>query len=138
MQGNYLKGTSLIFRNLVLILSGATFYYIGTFNQGFQAGPSLCLFNKIVGFPCPTCGLTRSLYSLTTGNLAQSIRFNPLGLVLGIFIALWALGRINVISLLKRIESTKIEGKTKYFVFAFLLLFWGFNVIRVVSGIYPR
>ena len=138
MQGNYLKSTSLIFRTLVLILSGAIFYYIGLFNQGFQRGPSLCLFNKIVGFPCPTCGLTRSLYSLTAGNLTQSIKFNPLGLALGIFITLGVLGRINVISLLKRIESTKIEGKTTYFVFALLLLFWGFNVIRVMSGIYPR
>lgn len=137
MQENLLKGTSPIFRTLILLPIGVAFYYIGNLSLGFQSGPSLCLFNKLAGFPCPTCGLTRSLYSLATGNLSQSVRFNPLGLPLACFITLWTLGKVNLVSLLKRLETTKLEGRTIYIIFTLLLLSWSFNIIRVVSGVYP-
>lgn len=137
MQENLLKVTLPIFRTLILLPIGVAFYYIGNLSLGFRNGPSLCLFNKLAGFPCPTCGLTRSLYSLATGNLFQSVRFNPLGLPLAFFITLWTLGRVNLVSLLKRLDTTKLDGRTTYIIFTLLLLSWSFNVIRVVSGVYP-
>lgn len=137
MQVNLLKETSLIFRTLILLPIAVAFYYIGNLSLGFQNGPSLCLFNKLAGFPCPTCGLTRSLYSLTTGDFWQSIRFNPLGLIVVFFLTLWTLGKVSILSLFKRIESMKIERKTRHFILTSLLLFWGFNIVRVMSGFYP-
>lgn len=41
----------------------------------------LCLFKAATGIPCPSCGVTRSLLSLGTGDLAGAVALNPLGLV---------------------------------------------------------
>ncbi len=37
-----------------------------------------CFFRKIVGLPCPTCGLTRSVFALARLDPVTAIQFNPL------------------------------------------------------------
>ena len=37
-----------------------------------------CVFHEITGFPCPTCGGTRSLIALSKFDLVSSFMFNPL------------------------------------------------------------
>jgi len=39
---------------------------------------SLCLFKRITGLPCPTCGFTRGLLSLLSGRPGQGWLCNPL------------------------------------------------------------
>jgi hypothetical protein len=44
-----------------------------------------CLFKALTGFPCPTCGTTRSLVNLAKGDLPGSLLMNPavaLGMIL--------------------------------------------------------
>jgi hypothetical protein len=36
-----------------------------------------CLFKEFTGFPCPTCGTTRSLVNLAKGDLQGSLLMNP-------------------------------------------------------------
>jgi hypothetical protein len=38
-----------------------------------------CLFRSMFGFPCPGCGMTRSMMALWRGDLALSLRYHPLG-----------------------------------------------------------
>jgi hypothetical protein len=49
-----------------------------------QAGerPELCLFRRLTGWPCPSCGTTRSLMALANGELRQAIAYNPLAVTL--------------------------------------------------------
>ena len=44
-------------------------------------GPTLCPFRLATGLPCPFCGLTRSLFALGRGDVAESVHLSPLGLV---------------------------------------------------------
>jgi hypothetical protein len=37
-----------------------------------------CIFHEITGFPCPTCGGTRSLIALSRLDLVSSLMYNPL------------------------------------------------------------
>jgi hypothetical protein len=60
----------------VLILSAAWFYY-----PYCQTGPTLCIWKKLLGIPCPGCGLTRGVCFLVHGQWAEAIRFNPLSLL---------------------------------------------------------
>jgi hypothetical protein len=60
----------------VLILSAAWFYY-----PYCQTGPTLCVWKKLLGVPCPGCGLTRGVCFLVHGQWAEAVRFNPLSLL---------------------------------------------------------
>jgi hypothetical protein len=44
--------------------------------------PSLCPFRWVTGFPCPGCGLTRSVVAAAHGDLGQALAFHPLGLAI--------------------------------------------------------
>ncbi len=38
----------------------------------------LCLFKRLTGYPCPTCGFTRGVLSLLQGHPVQGWLYNPL------------------------------------------------------------
>jgi len=42
------------------------------------AGVELCLFHRLTGWPCLTCGSTRALAFLATGDIAAAFRVQPL------------------------------------------------------------
>ncbi len=45
----------------------------------------VCGFHWLTGRPCPLCGLTRALFALAKGHVAEAIHFNalsPLGLAM--------------------------------------------------------
>lgn len=48
---------------------------------------AFCPMVILTGFPCPGCGITRSLFYLVTGRVVESIAMQPLGIVIaGIFL----------------------------------------------------
>jgi uncharacterized protein DUF2752 len=53
--------------------------------------PSLCLFRRMTGIPCPACHATRALASLATLRLGDALAFNPLITLVALFAALAAL-----------------------------------------------
>jgi Protein of unknown function (DUF2752) len=60
----------------VLTLSVAWFYY-----PYCQTGPTLCIWKKLLGIPCPGCGLTRGVCLLVHGRWVEAVSFNPLSLL---------------------------------------------------------
>jgi hypothetical protein len=49
---------------------------------GLTQGLWTCPFFKSTGIPCPSCGLTRSLISLSQGEITNSLQYHSFGLVL--------------------------------------------------------
>jgi len=43
--------------------------------------PDFCLFYRITGLPCPSCGLTRAFVCIGHGELQQSLHWHPIGWV---------------------------------------------------------
>jgi hypothetical protein len=43
--------------------------------------PLGCLFKFVYGFPCPSCGTTRSILQFVSGDIFGSLTTNPLGLI---------------------------------------------------------
>jgi len=46
---------------------------------------SFCFLKLVVGVDCPACGLTRSIFALLKGHLAESIAWHPMG----VLVVLW-------------------------------------------------
>ena len=46
--------------------------------------PAVCAFRLVTGYPCPTCGMTRSWHSVASGDPVRAMRDHPFGpVVLG-------------------------------------------------------
>jgi hypothetical protein len=44
--------------------------------------PLACPLRSLTGIPCPLCGMTRACVAAVHGHVAQSLAFNPMGIVL--------------------------------------------------------
>ena len=53
-------------------------------------GPVICLFNRIINYPCPGCGLTRSVYSFFHGNFNDAYTFHHIGPIISILFIVWS------------------------------------------------
>jgi hypothetical protein len=51
-------------------------------------GPVLCLFRRVTGRPCPSCGLTRSWQAIGHGRIDDGVTAHPFGL-LTMLAAIW-------------------------------------------------
>ena len=65
---------------LLILLAGWVWLF---FNLSFTGHSfTICLFKKLTGLPCPSCGSTRAITILFRGGLLQSLYINPVGLVM--------------------------------------------------------
>jgi len=65
------------------------------FAPATDGGHMLCNFKRVTGVPCPTCGTTRAVIALTSGDVTQAFVLNPLttlALFMGFF---WMILRIG-------------------------------------------
>lgn len=64
-----------------------------------------CPLLSYTGVPCPFCGMTRSVRALVRFDLADSIRFQPFGMIAGlcavVILALWALPRTRTMTVVR-------------------------------------
>lgn len=65
-----------------LVLGYAWVYYLYTFKNSEKASVTVCQIKTVTGFPCPSCGTTRSVVSLLQGDVIQAIYTNPIGIVI--------------------------------------------------------
>ena len=54
-------------------------YYSITSNVTENKSVEVCLIKHTTNIPCPSCGSTRSIISLTKGNFVEAFDLNPIG-----------------------------------------------------------
>jgi len=92
-----------------------------------------CAFRGLIGLPCPTCGMTRSLVSLAQGDLGSAISLNPLVVI--VLLAAFAALVANLVVLafrLPRPSVTVSAGEStaiRLFALGTVLLNWLFLVL---------
>ena len=63
----------------LLVLLAARFFPFSRF-------PKLpCIFHQLTGYPCPSCGMTRSFILMSHLNFSEAAKINPLGSILFVF-----------------------------------------------------
>jgi len=70
----------------------------------------LCWFANLTGFPCPGCGITRSLCCIAHGRFAEAWLFNPFGYVLFAGLVVFAL-RPLVLRLFPALDARALHGR---------------------------
>ena len=107
-------------------------FFLIIFNQDshLETDQSFCPFKMLTGFPCPGCGITKSLVYFYEGNLYKSFYYH----ILGPFVVVFAI--ITIVVLTTEI-ITKKEYFNKYFYSKKLAIFMGlflgtYQLIRVI------
>jgi len=63
----------------LLTLAFPFYVMLQSANQHIETEQSICPFKLLTGFPCPGCGITKSLIFLYKGDLVKSIYFHLFG-----------------------------------------------------------
>jgi hypothetical protein len=110
-------------------------------NDGFVSGGGVpCVWRTVTGFPCPGCGLTRSLAAVSNFDVVSSIRFNVEGLLIIVFAVLAVIAPRQVKALSRRMNE-RFAGfsmqKSMWIGFGIFSAVWVVNIWRVWSGFYP-
>lgn len=89
-----------------------------------------CLFRKVTGLPCFSCGCTRSLTAWSHFDLAAAFRFNPLFFLLCVsavvWLALWSVEKLSGRRLLDPVRALIRRRTTWAALAALVLLNWGY------------
>jgi hypothetical protein len=136
MTLNRNKLYSIIF---IACLAGYIWLYFNiTKNLTKEKQFEVCFVKHLTNIPCPSCGATRSVLSLTNGNFIEAFNLNPIGYVIAIimFIApLWIITDVVMKSKTLFYFYEKIEMYLKKPKFAIPLIFlvlinWIWNIIK--------
>lgn len=114
--------------------------YIWLYYNVFYSSTSFssCIIKSATGYPCPSCGTTRSVLALIKGNVFSALKINPLGLIVaGIMIILpfWVIRDVltKKQSLLKAYHQTEYALKTSSIKYVFIILIianWIWNIYK--------
>lgn len=90
VRGEYLFHTVfLVIASAILLLSflmraeGEYAVYLPGFTNPLPSG---CSSRVMLGMDCPGCGLTRAFISISHGQFARAIHFNPAGILVYLFV----------------------------------------------------
>jgi hypothetical protein len=104
-----------------------------------QSSGTLCLFKTATGIPCPSCGITRSLMLLISGDISGALWINPLGILaalLLITIPVWIIFDLSTkkYSMLVVYKQSEKIIRTKKIIYvpliALLTLNWIWNISK--------
>jgi len=94
----------MVFGTLTLLAAAAAWIRL---SPALEWIPSLCLFRRLTGFPCPACHGTRALATLATGRIGPALALNPLVTLLALASLLLAL--VSVIRRISGLPLLRVE-----------------------------
>ncbi len=99
---------------------------------------NICLFRQVTGIPCPSCGTTHAVLSITKGNFRQAVNENILGFPVALMLLIFPVWIL--IDLIRKKESfykfyywaeSFLRKKwVAYSALVFLLVTWGWNIFK--------
>ena len=105
------------------------FLWLRNINHKLDNEQSICLLKASTGFPCPTCGITKSIVYFYDGNIFKSINyhlFGPLVVVFCLFIII--LFVLELITNKTYFRKWFFNRKLAYYLAFFLI---GYHIIRL-------
>jgi hypothetical protein len=118
----------------LLILAFPYFIMLYNDNGHIETSQSLCPFKMVTGFPCPGCGITKSLIFLYEGNFSKSFYYH----LFGPFTFLFCIITIIVLTIELLTRKDYFQGliynkKIAYFLGATLAIYHFTRIIFFIS-----
>jgi hypothetical protein len=107
-------------------------FFLMFFNEDnhLETDQSLCPFKMLTGFPCPGCGITKSLVYFYQGDLYKSVSYH----ILGPFVIVFSVVSIVVLTMeliiKKEYFNAVIYNKRLAYGLGFFLV--GYHIIRLI------
>lgn len=117
-------------RRIIKIATGGlvlvAIYYFLNLKFGFTIS---CWFERLTGWYCPGCGVTRMLFAIIEGNFYQAFRFNPLVFILLIFAAILL---VNYLICYKKgeIQAALYKQTPHWFWIVLLIIVLAYGILR--------
>ncbi|MBN1301326.1 MAG: DUF2752 domain-containing protein [Melioribacteraceae bacterium] len=95
----------------------------------------VCGFKDITGIECPTCGTARSLHSFANAEFGESLRYNPLGFIIGIILSVIAGGSVYELLSGRNIKKSFSPGIIKnllLLIFLLVIVSWMIKIILIL------
>jgi hypothetical protein len=106
------------------------FLMVNDHDDHLKSEQSLCPFKLVTGFPCPSCGITKSIVYFYEGDLGKSISYHILGPVV-VFICLLVL-LILPIELYTKKDYFKTYFYSKKLAYSLAIFLGIYHIIRLV------
>ena len=114
---------------MLLVLIIPFFIHI-TNNGNLESEQSFCPFKMLTGFPCPGCGITKSVVYFYDGNLLKSIMFHLFGPFV-IILSVYFLIKLSLeLYYNKPFFANTFDKKKWTYIFVVLLIVY--HLIRIV------
>ena len=96
--------------------------------------PHFCIFEKLTSFPCPGCGIIRSLRCIDNCRFVDSIKYNPCGfLIVGLLISQIPMRILVIIDKNKNTLINDISSIMDRIVILSLIIFWTYRIIHIIN-----
>ncbi|HEV2801652.1 MAG TPA: DUF2752 domain-containing protein [Pyrinomonadaceae bacterium] len=99
-----------------------------------------CWFKRWLGFPCPTCGMTRSVLLTLQGQLSAAWQLNPAGLFLVCGLALFGLALVFIAFYRRRCTphatgalQRRLRIATKVYAHALVLMLFAHWLVEIAN-----
>lgn len=118
------------------LLTLAIPYIIMLSDSHVEASQSICPFKMLTGFPCPGCGITKSVIFLYKGELLKSLTYHLFGPALVLFCA--GLAIIWTVELITRREYLAVLWRSKVFTYSVAGSLGAYHLVRLIIFVYSN
>jgi len=114
------------------------YYNISSISVESNDSVGVCFIKNITSIPCPSCGTTRSVISLTKGHFFEAITINPLGLIVSLImliVPIWIIidvvvKRNSLFDFYKKIEIYLNKKKYAIPLIILVIINWIWNITK--------
>jgi hypothetical protein len=124
---------------IVACIAGYIWLYLGLSNEHAVDNPiEVCLIKHFTNIPCPSCGSTRSILSITRGNFNEALSINPMGFLIAIIMflsPLWIVADITakrdrLFNFYQKIESCFKRPQFAIPLILLVIINWIWNITK--------
>jgi hypothetical protein len=103
-------------------------------DQHLDADQSICPLKMLTGFPCPSCGITKSMVYFYSGSISKSLHYHLLGPAAVLFcVFIIVLLSIEIATNKNYFQSYFYNKKIAYSLAIFLILYHSYRLVDFVQ-----